>query len=185
MKAISDEVIIQQLAQEFNAKLFATLVNRYRDKVVSRCKTLVKDEDLAQDLTQEVFVKVFLRLGSFKSEAKFSTWLDTIATNTCLDHLRKDKSKKTFHEKITDKLSDSVSDLTELEEDIPEELSIQILEELLSQLPPEDKMILLLKYDEKTPIKEIQTILNLSESAVKMRLKRARERITKLHKKLK
>ncbi len=183
MDALSDEMMVERLKESFDPKLFATLTERYKKKIVQRCQSMVKDEDAAQDLTQEVFIKVFLKLDSYRQESKFSVWLDAIVHNTCLDYLR--KSKKNYHEKITEKLADSVEDLSEGETELSQELSLQILEELLVQIPPEDKMILLLKYHEKIPIKGIQTALNLGESAVKMRLKRARERVNKLYQKLK
>jgi RNA polymerase sigma-70 factor (ECF subfamily) len=139
----------------------------------------VRDEDIARDLTQEIFVKLFLQLSTFKQTAKFSNWLFAIANNASLDYLR--RQKKILHTAISQELSEEIGELSDLEADISEELTTQILEELLNQIPPEDKLLLLLKYKEKIPIKDIQISLNLSESAVKMRLKRAREKINRLY----
>lgn len=75
-----------------------------------------------------------------------------------------------------------MADLIEDVDEVPQEVSLQILDQLLDTISPEEKLLLLLKYKEKHSIKDIQTSLNLSESAVKMRLKRAKEKINALYK---
>lgn len=181
MKELTDEAIISQLKEGFDARLFALLTDSYQSKVLARCKTVVKDDDAAEDLVQEVFIKLFLKMDTFKGVAKFSTWLETITINTALDYSRKNKKK--YHEAITEKLADSVEDLIDSDEPVEEEVSIQIMEQLLEELSPEDKLILMLKHYEKASVKEIQIALSIGESAVKMRLKRARDRINKLRQK--
>jgi RNA polymerase sigma-70 factor (ECF subfamily) len=175
----TDEQIVVALKQTFDAHLFNELIGRYERKIINRCREYVRDEDAAKDLAQEVMVKLFLKFGDFKETARFSSWLYAIVNNTCLDFLRKNKKK--FFEDITTELADSLVEMSESTETIPIEESIEIMERLMEELPPEDKMILLLKYKENIPIKEIQVIMNLSESAVKMRLKRAKEKVAKLH----
>lgn len=181
MKELTDEAIVSQLKEGFDARLFALLTDRYQSKVLARCKAVVKDQDIAEDLVQEVFIKLFLKIEGFKGTSKFSTWLETIATNTALDYARKNKKK--YHEALTEKLADSIEDLVDSDEPVEEEVSVQIMEKLLEDLSPEDKLILVLKHYEKASVKEIQIALGIGESAVKMRLKRARDRINKLRKK--
>jgi len=84
-----------------------------------------------------------------------------------------------------ERLSNALNEMSDAEEDLSPELNEQILNQLLDELSPEDKLILLLKYKEKHPISDIMKTMNLSESAVKMRLKRARERVNALFRKLK
>ena len=86
-----------------------------------------------------------------------------------------------MHEEITSELSDEISDLLENSGEISVELSEDLLNSLLDQITPEGKLILLLKYKEKKSIKEIQTALDISESTVKMRLKRAKDKINRLY----
>ncbi|GJM29747.1 MAG: RNA polymerase sigma factor [Cyclobacteriaceae bacterium] len=177
----SDEHLINQFKQTGDSKAISTLIDRYQELIYQKCLGYVKDKDAAADLSQEVLIKLFLKLKSYQSQAKFSTWLFSVIHNTSIDFLR--KHKKSVRNILIEKLLDQLEDLVEDENDIPEKISIQILDELLEQLTPEDKMLLLMKYKERHPIKEIQKILNLSESAIKMRLKRARDRVNKLHKK--
>jgi RNA polymerase sigma-70 factor (ECF subfamily) len=114
----------------------------------------VKDKDAAEDLTQEVLIKLFLKMKSYQSQAKFSTWLFAVIHNTSVDFLR--KNKRNVRKVLIEKLLDQLADLVEDEKEIPEEISVQILDDLLEQLTPEDKMLLLMKYKERHPIKEIQ-----------------------------
>lgn len=179
VKRLTDEQLVSAIHQQFNPQLFSELVNRYEKKVTGKCREYVKDEDVAKDLAQDIFLKLFLKLDSFKEQSRFSSWFFAIVHNTCMDYLR--KSRKRYHAEITEELVDKVGEMSELEGEVPEAMSIEILEELLEQIPPEDKMILLLKYREKASIKDIQTALDIGESAVKMRLKRAREKITRIH----
>ncbi len=176
---LTEEAIVFQLRENFDASLFGELLNRYQPRVFSKCKYMVKDEDQAKDLTQETIIKVYLKLNSFKDGSKFGAWILTIAENTCIDFLRKNKKKLNLE--ITKEIADSVVDISELDEDLPPEITMEVLTKLMEKLSPEEKLILLLKYNEKLSVKEIQKTLDLGESAVKMRLKRAREKITKLH----
>ncbi|UZR98682.1 RNA polymerase sigma factor [Chondrinema litorale] len=179
---LKDEEIIYSLTNQFDTTCFNEISKRYETKIFKRCRAYVKDEELARDLTQDIFIKLFLHLDAFKSGGRFSPWLYTIANNTCLDYLRKNRKK--YHVKLSEELFEQFEDISELDVDhsLDEDLTMELLEELMKQLPPQDKMVLLLKYSQKLSLKEIQEIMGLGESAVKMRLKRAREKITRLHK---
>lgn len=179
LEKLSDEKIAIQLKESGDQRCFAELAKRHEKKILKKCKSYVKQEEASEDLMQEILIKVFLRIKDFRNEAKFSTWLFTIIHSTCIDYLR--KHKKNVHSVITEKLSEEVADMIESEEEISEALSEKVLLELLEQMTPEEKMLLLLKYKEKHQIKDIQKTLNLSESAVKMRLKRAKEKINRLY----
>lgn len=183
-KNISDEELITTLQIEGNMTYFSMLTDRHEKRILAKCKSYVKDDDTAEDLCQEILIKVFLKLKDFRGEARFSTWLFAIVHNTCMDYLRKNK-KSQILKVITEKMADEVAELIEGVDEISEELSVQILEQLLEVISPEEKMLLLLKYKEKHSIKDIQESLGLSESAVKMRLKRARTHINDLYQKLK
>lgn len=177
---LSDENLAIYLKESGDQRYFAELAKRHEKKILKKCKSYVKQDDASEDLMQEILIKLFLRIKDFRNEAKFSTWLFTIVHSTCIDHLR--KNKKNVHSILTEKLNDEIADIIESEDDINAFLTEKVLLELLDQMTPEEKMLLLLKYKEKHPIKDIQQTLNLSESAVKMRLKRAKEKINKLYK---
>jgi RNA polymerase sigma factor (sigma-70 family) len=182
-KKITDEELVTLLQVDGNLRYFSLLVDRHEKVVLKQCKSYVKEDDTAEDLCQEILIKLFLKLKDFKGNARFSTWLFAIVHNTCIDYLRKNK-KSDVHKVITEKMTEEVAEMVDGVDSLSEQMSVQILEELLEAISPEEKMLLILKYKEKHPIKDIQLSLGLSESAVKMRLKRAKERVNELYKKL-
>jgi RNA polymerase sigma-70 factor (ECF subfamily) len=138
----------------------------------------VKDTDAAEDLCQEILVKVYLQLNSYRKDARFTTWLHSITHNLCMDYLR--KNKKNLHQEITVQLADEIGEI--LETDLPEDSPTEdVLTDLLEQVPVEDKLILLLKYKEKYSLHEIQEMMHIGESALKMRLNRAKSKIRQLY----
>jgi RNA polymerase sigma-70 factor (ECF subfamily) len=178
--ALSDEEIVLRLQTEFEPKYFQILVERYRSMIKNKCLTYVKNREIAEDLCQDILIKLYLKLNSFRRGSKFTTWLFPIIHNHCLDYLK--RSRKELHHEITEKLCDEVGDLIEHEDELSKEISEELLSNLLEQITPEGKFILLLKYKEQKSVKEIQTALNISESTVKMRLKRAKDKINLLYK---
>nr|WP_281349504.1 RNA polymerase sigma factor [Fulvivirga aurantia] len=165
--------------QEGNMRYFSELAARYESYIIKKCKTYVKETDIAEDLCQEILIKIFLKINNFERKANFSTWLYSIIHNTCIDYLR--KSKKNARQVITEQMVEELAEMVEDVDELPEELSEAILDKLLDEISPEEKLLLLLKYKEKHSIKDIQQSLNLSESAIKMRLKRAKEKVNKLY----
>ena len=91
----SEEELIR-LLQQGEQQAFKTVVDRYKDMVYNTILSIVQSEEDAEDATQEVFVQVYQSIGSFKGEAKFSTWLYRIAIAKALDHEKKKKRKKRF-----------------------------------------------------------------------------------------
>ena len=182
-KNLTDHEIIHLLKEEGNLRHFSLIVEKYESQILSRCKSYVRDKDIAEDLCQEILIKVFLKIKSFKGESRFSTWLFAIVHNTCVDYLRKNK-KSELYKIITEKMADEMADLLDDVDEVSEEISIQTMEMLLEEMSPDEKVLLLLKYKEKHSIKDIHLSLNLSESAVKMRLKRAKHKANKLYHKI-
>jgi len=176
----TDEELVRFLQEGGPQRYFSILADRHHDYVLKKCKSYVKNDDEAEDLSQEVFIKVFMQLKSFRSEAKFKTWLYTIIYHTCVDYLR--KKKKNTHQVISDKLSAEFEDVIEADE-VDKESLHNALEQLLEQITPEEKLLLLLKYKEKQSLDAITASMNISESAAKMRLLRAKEKVNKLYEK--
>jgi len=170
---LTDEEIVHAIITQRKTKLFGILYDRYANKVYRKCISFVQDKDSAQDMVQDVFLKVFMKLGKFEGRSRFSTWLYAITYNYCVEYYRKAKKLSTVD--INEKI-----DLGE-EEDFTENeilsLRTEQLKYALNKIAPEDKMILLMKYQDDMPIKEIMHVLELSESAAKMRLRRARQRV--------
>lgn len=181
---LSDEELIRQMVSDGNLRYFSLLHDRYEKKIYRRCYTYVKVEEEASDLTQEILIRIFMQMYSFRKEAKFSTWLYAIIHNTCIDYLR--KSQRRLKKALMENLSEGLVEMVTSEDEITSDMSAELLEELLGEVGDEARLILLLKYKEKHSIKDIMLAMNLSESAVKMRLKRAKEHVNLLyHKKVK
>lgn len=176
--SISDQQLIEHL-QAGQHRYFTELSERYQSFIFQKCHSYVKDKDQASDLTQEVLIKVYTELKDFRKEAKFSTWLFAIIHHTCIDFLR--RNKRNIRNVMIDNFADSLIMWVEEEEELEKEKTVELMNALLDQLSTEDKLILLLKYKEKHSIQDIVLSMHLSESAVKMRLKRAKEKLNRLY----
>lgn len=131
---------------------------------------------MAQDATQEIFMKIFLNLARFGEKAKFSTWVYSITYNYCIDYIRKRKKQKSI-------FSDEMEKAPEIVDDVPDEalltMEVHKLKKVLETIPTGDRAVLLMKYQDDLSIKEIAGILNKSESAIKMKIKRAKAKAQK------
>lgn len=139
----------------------------------------MKDEPLAKDATQEIFTKIFLNLAKFNEKSKFSTWIYSITYNYCIDYLRKKKKDNRL-------FSDEMEDPPDVVDDVPDtellEIEVRRLKIILEKIPPGDKAILLMKYQDDLQIKDIAAILDKTESAIKMKIKRAKHKAQKVYK---
>lgn len=178
---LTDEELIDQILHQQNQQHINTLYNRYADKVYRKCLSFVKDDAAAEDLAHDVFIKVLLNLSSFKGRSKFSSWLYSVTYNFCIDHLR--KKNRLPIDALEDKAVQVVNAADIENADELNHIKADRLKNLLEQIKTEEKMILLMKYSDDLSLKEIQEILKISESAVKMRLKRAKEKVQALYEK--
>lgn len=172
-RSFTDEELVNLIVNKGKSDFFGVLYERYADKVYRKCLSFERDKDAAKDLMHDVLIKVFLQLGNFQQRSRFSTWLYSITYNFCVEHHRK-KNKLPFSP------IDDEGDFY-LEEEVSDEAFLQLqsreLKKALDLISPEDKMILLMKYQDNISIKELMITLNVSESAIKMRLARARKRV--------
>lgn len=179
---MNDVEVIQHYLHTQDSMCFSLLYGRYAGKIYSKCISLLKEESLAQDATQEIFMKIFTNLSNFAERAKFSTWIYSITYNYCIDFLRRRKKRQDLFTDDVERAADVIY------EDLPDEImltmEVQHLKLVLEQIPVDDKAILLMKYQDDMSIKEIADTLDKTESAVKMRLKRAKEKAQSLRKEL-
>ncbi len=178
---ISDEELIKSIVKTNDTVLFEVLYDRYSKTVYNKCFGFAKNEDEAKDLTQDVFLKLFVKLITFKGISKFSTWLYAFTYNHCVNYVTRNTQKKIEKQSIESSGLENLSDDTD-DYDI-HLLKVEYLKEALNQISPDEKMILLLKYQDSLSVKELETVLGIGESAVKMRLKRAKERLINAYKK--
>lgn len=170
-----DEDLVKAIVSTNDTMLFEILYDRYATLVFNKCYGFAKDEDEAKDLTQDVFLKLFVKLASFKGTAKFSTWLYAFTYNHCVNYVTRNTAKKIEKQSVdyTD-----IEDLSDVEDESSFlTMKVDKLQAALELISPDDKMILLLKYQDFLSIKEIESVLGLGESAVKMRLKRAKDKL--------
>ncbi len=171
-KGMPDLELIRNFLKSRANPCFDIIYEKYAAKVYSKCIALLKDEAMAKDATQEIFMKVFLNLSKFGERAQFSTWLYSITYNYCIDFLRKKNRRGNIFsddmERAPDVEDDEVSDKVLLE------MKVDHLRKVLEMIPPDDKYVLLMKYQEDLSIKEIADVLEKSESAIKMKIKRAK-----------
>lgn len=173
---LSDEELLCEFKQYHSDKVFTELVRRHEPQVVRQCYRRLKSWDDAHDVAQEVFLRLFTKAHTYRSELPFGPWLSTIVNNRCRDHLRQDKAA--LHEEISGKILDTLEEEIDTEE--VSRLTVEILQELLDQVSGEAKLILLLKYEQGWSVQAIHRSLSISEDAVKQRLKRSREKLKKL-----
>ena len=175
---LSDEELVEEIVHSQNSRLVEVLYERYADKVYRRCISFVKEASIVEDLTHDIFIKVYLNLGRFKQKSKFSTWLYSITYNFCVDYVRKKQKDNVVD--MEDKEGEIAGRDIDTADDL-DHIALDRLTELLEQLKPEDKLILLMKYRDDMSIKDIQIAFDISESAVKMRIKRAKEKLKSLY----
>ncbi|QTD38673.1 sigma-70 family RNA polymerase sigma factor [Polaribacter batillariae] len=178
---ITDEELVFEIVRTNNTELFATLYDRFSTVVYNKCYGFSKNRQEAEDLMQDVFVRLFVKLRTFKGKSKFSTWLYSFTYNFCVNYVQRDHHKKRERVTVvTDRIKEEDS-FEEIEDHSLFELKSKKLAKVLTLIEPSDKMILLMKYQDEKSIKEIKEILNIGESAVKMRIKRAKQKVVKLY----
>ena len=180
---LSDEELVQKIVQNNDTMLFGILYDRYAKLVYNKCYGFSKSNDEAEDLTQDVFLLLFVKLASFKGKSKFSSWLYSFTYNFCVNYVNRNKERKMSDKAgpIEDKENTII---VEVEDGELFQMRTTKLKKALSLIPAEDKSILLLKYQDDVSIKELETILDVGSSAVKMRLKRAKARVLEMYNKL-
>ncbi|GAB3700244.1 RNA polymerase sigma factor [Spirosoma flavus] len=173
IKHLTDEQLVYRYQRNQPGDSFELLYERYVQKVYQKCLHLTKDHEEAQDLTQDIFLKVFDKLNTFQHRSTFSSWLYAISHNYCLNKIR--ESKRISAESLSDQIRDQESG-DEGTDHCFEQRSL-----ILLQIPESDIIVLKLKYEQDLSIKEIGERFRISESAVKMRLKRARQKVVRLY----
>jgi len=184
----TDEKVLISLCKRGDLSAYDRLMQRYEKRVYALCFRMAGNQDDAADLAQEAFLKAFRALPSFNGQAQFSTWLYRIVTNTCLDERRRqarrpqlfslDKPLNTEDGQLALTLPAEASD--PLATALSQETEIEI-RTLLSMLPAEQRIVLVLRDMEGYSYDEIARMLNLNGGTVKSRLNRARRKLRELY----
>jgi len=175
----TDSELIALYLEEQQPVYFTKLYRRYASKVFAKCISMLADEGMAQDATQDIFVKIVLNLSKFSEQSSFSTWIYSITYNYCIDLIRKKKKMPLIFTEDMGKMNKTE------DQDIPDSVLLEMkqerLEKVLDLIPPGDRAILLMKYTDDMSIRDIGTVLGKTESAIKMQLMRAKQKVQLVH----
>lgn len=177
-----DEAALVAEAIEGSELAFRTLVERYQRPVFSLVLRMVRDHGIAEDVTQEVFVKAWMALSRYDPRRRFASWLFKIASNAAIDQLRRkklpttpietsDTDQSSILDRIEDERSESPDTLVKRHE-----LS-SALEAAVAALRPEYRLVVLLRFREELPYKDIAEATGMPLGTVKTNLRRARREI--------
>ena len=166
-------------ARQGDQKAYADLMQRYKDSIYFMALKMVNNKEDAMDLTIETFAKAFEKLDKYQPDFAFSTWLFRVATNNCIDFIRKKKLNTQSIHGMTD--DDGEDRELQIKADVlnPEETSIkkqqtQELKLLIETLPPRYRKLITLRYFDELSYEEIAVQLELPLGTVKAQLFRAR-----------
>ncbi|MBN6889841.1 RNA polymerase sigma-70 factor, ECF subfamily [Cytobacillus horneckiae] len=163
---------------------YAEIVEIYKDKVFHICYRMLANQHEAEDIAQEAFLRAYVNIQSFNIDLKFSTWLYRIATNLCIDRIRKKKPDYYLDAEVagTDGLTmySQIPSNSRLPEDDVQSLELQeTIQKEISKLPEKYRSVIVLKYIEELSLNEISETLNLPLGTVKTRIHRGREALRK------
>lgn len=167
------QIIEKTLAGDQQA--FSGLVAKYQSYMYTVCLNILKTKPDAEEATQDTFIKAYKKLGSYKDESKFSSWLYKIAYRTCLDMLRKRKNTTDIDE-VAYGLADTTTVAGELEQD---EMKTQ-LKAAIKKLSPREAGMITMYYLEELSVKELAETTGIQLSNVKVVLFRARKKLASI-----
>lgn len=179
VQQLSDEDIVKKIRHGKEKELFSLLFNRYYSKVLDKCYSLTHNRDLSEELAGDILSKAYEKLDSYRGNSSFSSWLYSVTYNHCIDYLRE---KKKLHYPEWNSSNELPEIVDEAYDDDSEEMSYDLLMSLLNRLHTEEKALIMMRYFDEMPLQQIAEALRVTESAAKMRLKRAKARLLFLYK---
>lgn len=188
-KAQHDYKLVRRAVDNGDQSAYAELMGRYRESIYYMLLKMVNNSDDADDLTIEAFGKAFNRLKQYSPNYAFSTWMFKIASNNCIDFIRREKKKRTMSidtgiqnddgENIT---YDVQSDGRDPEEELIRDQKMEAMREVVEKLKPRYKQLVILRYFKEYSYEEISQELDLPLGTVKAQLFRARDFLSNMMK---
>jgi len=173
--------------QEGDSEAFGELLTLYENKILNYCYRMLGNRTDAEDATQEVFVKLYRFIGSFTGQSAFSTWLYKIASNVCLDYLRKNKKHTSDTVSLHQQNAEGEEFLMNIEdkgltpyESAQMSEAQRVLALALEQLSEDQRKVVVLRDVEGLSYEEIGEVMGIAEGTVKSRINRARLALKKL-----
>lgn len=181
VKAVYDYNLIRAALDNGDQKAYAELMGRYRDSVYFMLLKMVNNKDDADDLTIEAFGKAFKRLNQYTPTYAFSTWLFKIASNNCIDFIRRKKmvmfsiDKKFENSEGAEMGMDIKADGLNPEEHMVKKQKVKHMRDIVEKLKPRYRLLVEMRYFDELSYEEIAEKLELPLGTVKAQLFRARE----------
>lgn len=166
-----------------DSSAFETLITRYQPRVFATARRYARRESEIEDIVQEVFLKAFQKLGSFRGEAPFEHWLMRLAVRTCFDFLRgHQRNRETSFTELTEPETDWLERFVVQPDDANDQAAAarQLIDRILEQLSPAARMVITLLEIEERSVKEIAVLTGWSVPLVKVRAFRARAEMRKI-----
>lgn len=174
MNNIDDKEIIRRI-RGGETESFAWLLDRYGTQVFSLIQRIVRNREDAEEITQDVFLKVFENIGSYRGDSAFSTWLYRVAYNRAVSKTRKKRYEYSFGD---DTVLRTVSANSAHEEyDMEREQRFGQIKKAMSCLPLKERMMIEMYYYQEKSVEDLAYITGLSQSNVKVRLFRIRKKL--------
>lgn len=175
-----DDVELIEQVKNKNKQAFRSLFNNHRDKVARTAYLILKDQQHVEDIVQETFLQVYIKINKLSDPTLFEGWLYKITVNLCFQMLRKQKKIKasSLDEYIDSGIDLNISDCTPEDIVIAKDAKVKMLQSIYS-LPTDYTVVIILYYYNNFSVKEIADIIKESESNVKTRLFRARKMLEK------
>ncbi|WP_299315418.1 RNA polymerase sigma factor [uncultured Aquimarina sp.] len=171
----SDQYYINQVL-EGDVNAFSGLVKRYQSLVYTIVYRMIRNKEEAEEIAQDTFIKAYKSLSKYRGEAKFSTWLYTIAYRKSLDAIK--KNKRFVATELIEEISEGevgvINDALSCLENIERK---QFISDSILKLPEEESAIITLYYFEEKSVKEIKEIVGLTEDNIKIKLYRSRKKL--------
>jgi len=179
---LSDKDLIQQYL-DGQDKAFEILLNRHKEKIYTSIYLFVKDQSRAEDIFQEVFIKIIktIRKGKYNHEGKFVQWAMRISYNMCVDHFRKAKRRSIIHPTDEFDIFDVIENPDPNREDtlIKDQTHAKV-RKLIDQLPPEQREVVMLRHYADMSFKEIAQLTRVSINTALGRMRYALINIRKM-----
>jgi RNA polymerase sigma-70 factor (ECF subfamily) len=181
-KAQYDYKLVKRAVDDQDQAAYAELMERYRESIYYMLLKMVNNPDDADDLTIEAFGKAFSRLKQYQPNYAFSTWMFKIASNNCIDFIRKERKKRTMsidtgmrNDEGEEMNFDLQSDVRDPEEEMERDQRMKAMRQVVDKLKPRYKQLVILRYFKEYSYDEISKELDLPLGTVKAQLFRARD----------
>jgi RNA polymerase sigma-70 factor, ECF subfamily len=182
LSELTDEELISEFQNNNTVEAFELLVRRYRDPLMNFVYRFVGDKDVSSDIVQDTMIRFYLNKDSYKSFAKFSTWIYTIATNLAKNELKRRKRKKLFSiDNDNDEKEIVIRDRAALPDVVADsQIKNKIIEKALNKVKEVYREVVVLRDIQDLSYEEIAEITGLSIGTVKSRINRGRTQLQKL-----